>query len=39
VRVEAGNQSGWYKLAATFDEPLAGDQLAWDKLASDFEEN
>ena len=39
VRVDAGNKSGWYKLAATFDEPPAGDQLAWHKLAADFEEN
>lgn len=39
VRVDAGNKSGWYKLAATFDEPPAGDQLAWHKLSADFEEN
>jgi hypothetical protein len=39
VRVDAGNKSGWYKLAAAFDEPPAGDQLAWHKLAADFGEN
>lgn len=39
VRVDAGNIPGWYKLAATFDEPPSGDQPAWHKLAAEFEGN
>jgi hypothetical protein len=39
VRVDEGKKSGWYKLAAKFDEPPAGDQSAWSKFAAEFGEN
>jgi len=32
VRAESAKQAGWYKLAATFDEPPSCDEMEWQKL-------
>ena len=34
VRTESANQSSWYKLAATFDEPPTCDEMEWQKLVA-----
>ena len=39
VRVDASKTPGWYKLAATFDEPPAGDLPAWHKVVAKYEGN
>ena len=38
VRLEPGNQPGWFKLAATFGEPPAGNEPGWHQLADELEE-
>jgi hypothetical protein len=32
VRAESTREPGWYKLAATFDEPTSKDEMKWQKL-------
>ncbi len=34
VRAEPAKHAGWYKLAATFDEPPSSDGMEWQKLAA-----
>ena len=34
VRAESAKQPGWYKLAATFDEPPSCDEMEWQKLVA-----
>jgi len=34
VRAEPAKQPGWYKLAATFDEPPSCDEMEWQKLVA-----
>jgi len=34
VRAESAKKSGWYRLAATFDESPSGDELEWQKLVA-----
>jgi hypothetical protein len=36
VRAESAKQPGWYKLAATFDEPPSCDEIEWQKLVAAF---
>jgi hypothetical protein len=38
VWVEARNNHGWYKLAATFGEPPAGNEPSWHTLAASFDD-
>jgi PilZ domain-containing protein len=34
VRAESAKKSGWYRLAAIFDESPSGDELEWQKLVA-----
>jgi hypothetical protein len=36
VRAESAKTPGWYKLAATFEEPPSGDDMKWQKLVDEF---
>ncbi len=36
VRSEPTKTPGWYKLAATFEEPSSGEELEWQKLVDAF---
>jgi hypothetical protein len=36
VRAEAGDEPGWYNLAAAFGEPPPGAQPGWHKLTPEF---
>jgi len=37
VRAESAKRPGWYKLAATFDEPPSGDEMEWQKIIAAFD--
>ena len=36
VRAEERDESGWFRMAATFDEPPAGAALGWNQLTASF---
>ena len=36
VRAEECDESGWFRMAATFDEPPAGAALGWNQLTATF---